>query len=198
MNERDTHFDWGFGLQWLVVCAVGVVLGGAVAFFTIWGVGDVVSEAAGGLVAGALFGAFFGLGANVGPGLLLQRRGISAVRWIGYSAIAGALGVGIGLAIASSRLDTMSDLANAVFFGLVLGLPIGIGQWLILRRQAISANEWPLISGAAYLLAGSIIFTTGSEDTNMFLVLTAMALLIGAVTALGMVWLNRRKRAAAA
>lgn len=201
MNERNTYFDWSFGLQWLVASAIGLVIGGAIAFVSMWSIGEWVSEVAGdvagGLVAGVLFGGLFALGANVGPGLLLGRKGLNPARWIGYSVIAGALSAGIAVTAAINVLETMSEPATAVFFGLVLGLPIGISQWRVLRGQGTPANEWPIISVVAYLLA-AVVLVGGNEDTNMFITLSGMALLLGAATALGIVWLIRRQTAAAA
>lgn len=201
MNEKHTQFDWTFGLYWLVTCTVGTAIGGTLAFLTMWsaseGVAGAAGETAGGFVAGLLFGFFFALGANIGPGILLAGKGISAARWIIYSCAAGALGVAITLALAFNIVDDMSDLASAVTIGLSLGLPVGVGQWLVLKQHGISAGGWPLISTAAYFLA-AIVITTTSGDSAMPLILVSVGLIISVVTGLGMVWLQRRESAVAA
>jgi hypothetical protein len=198
MDEKQAQFDWGFGLLWVVLCAIGVAIGGMLAFTSMWSVGEAVSDAAGdvagGLVAGGLFGAFVALGANVGPGLLLQRKGISAFRWISHSIVAGAVGTAVGLAVALGLLETLPDLAGPIFIGLTLGLPVGLGQWRLLRRQGLAANEWPLISTAAFLLAFLVGFPLGGEGRE-WLSIGAISLLLGTTTGLGMMWLLRRQTA---
>jgi len=201
MNDKQKQYDWAFGLLWLITCAVGVAIGGSLAFLSMWGVGEAVGNVAGenvgGMVAGLLFGFLFALGANVGPGILLVRKGISAARWIIYGSVAAALSVSITLGLAFNVVDEMSEAASAVVIALALGLPIGIAQWLLLRQRGMSANGWPLISTAAYFLV-AIIITTTSEDSNMPLILASAGLILGAVTGLGMMWLQRRQTVAAA
>ena len=199
MNEKQTQLDWVFGLQWFIVCALGIAIGGTLAFFTMWSAaevaGDAVGEIIGAFVGGGLFGLLFALGASVGPGFLLGRKGFSAARWIIYSCAAAAAGMGITLAAAFSLVDDMSDPAAAVLIGLSLGLPIGIGQWLALKQQGVPANEWPLISLAAFFLA-AVVITMAPEDSNYSII--AAGLLVGAVTGLGIVWSQRRRTAVAA
>ena len=200
MNEKQTHFDWRFGLQWLVTCAIGTAIGGAVAFFTMWSAGeaaaDVIGDIAGGFVAGGLFGGLLGLGANAGPAFLLQQRGMSGARWFVASAVAAALSAGIAIATASNMLDTMPGAAIVIFIGLVLGGPMGIVQWLILRQHDVAANAWPIISVVAYLLA-AVVIGSGNEYTALPLMMAGIGLLVGAVTGLGAAWLLRRQTAVA-
>ena len=76
MNEKQIHLDWGFGLKWLVSCALGTAVFGLLAYGSMWTVGEAVgnlgSDLLGTMVAGLLFGAFFALGGTLGPGWLLQ------------------------------------------------------------------------------------------------------------------------------
>jgi hypothetical protein len=200
MNEKQTQFDWGFGLQWLLIAAIGAAAFGMLAFVSMWGVGEAVSDAvgdaAGGLVAGGLFGALFALGANVGPGLLLGRKGIIATRWIITSVVAGAAGSAVGFAVAFGLFDELSDMAGPIFLGLSLGLPLGLGQRRLLRQEGIAANEWPLISLASFLLAFLVGFPLGGEGRE-WLSLGVVSLLLGAGTALGIVWTLRKHTAVA-
>jgi hypothetical protein len=136
MNEKQTQFDWAFGLQWLVVVAVGIAAAGMLAFTFVWSVGEAVENVLGETVAilitGGLFGAIFALGAGLGSGLLMRRQGISARRWILATVVAGAIGMAIGFTLAFTFLDvdTMPEALAGVMMGLSLGLPIGIGQSL--------------------------------------------------------------------
>lgn len=201
MNEKEARFGWGFGLQWLVTCAVGTAIGGALAFFTMWGAGeavaDSVGEMAGGFVAGGIFGAAFALGANAGPALLLRRRGVSGARWLVFSGIVAAVSAGTGVALTFNLFDTMSGPATGVFIGLVLGAPMGVVQWVILRQHGVAAGAWPVVSVAAYLLAAFFI-GLGSEESAMALILGGTGLSVAAVTAIGATWLLGQQTAAPA
>lgn len=100
MNEKQTHLDGSFGLQWWVSCAMGTAVLGAVAYGSMWRLAEAAEQSSGeriGVsVAGALFGAFLALGGTWGPGLLLRRKGISAGRWIGYSVAVTAVAMSSG------------------------------------------------------------------------------------------------------
>ena len=199
MNGEE--FGWGFWLQWLLSCAVGTAIGGMVAFFTMWSAGEAVAGAAGdmagGFVAGGIFGAAFALGANAGPALLLERRGVSGTRWLISSVIVAAVSAGTAVALLSNLFDTMSGPATGVFIGLVLGAPMGIVQWVILRQHGVAAGAWPVVSVVAYLLAAFFI-GLGSEDSAMALILGGTALSVAAVTAIGATWLLGQQTAAPA
>jgi hypothetical protein len=152
------------------------------------------------LTAGTLFGALIALGANLGPGWLLRSKGINGMCWILFSLLAGALGTGLTFTFLSGSFDRISESASSLAIGLALGLPVGIGQWLILRRlswpAASSANAWPLISIAAYIGAGLAVVNLSGE-VREWLALGIMGLSVGAVTGLGMAWLMRRQVALA-
>ena len=70
MNEKQTHLDWGFGLKWVLACAVGTVVWGIAAYGSMWWAGEAVtqisSDMLGTMVAGFLFGALFALGGHWG------------------------------------------------------------------------------------------------------------------------------------
>jgi hypothetical protein len=200
VNEKQTQFDWKFSVWWLATCTLGTVLGGLVAFTAMWGISDIVSEATNdavaGLASGLLFGALMALGANLGPGLLLRSKGIDGGRWIGFSTFAGAAGIGSTLTIGFGLTDTLPQAAGMAVIALALGLPVGLAQRLVLRRAGLPANEWPIISTAAYLLMSTVIFASG-EGTNTVVWLVLMGVLLGSATAAGFTWLSRQRIALA-
>ncbi len=202
MNEKQTEFDWGFGLLWLVVVAIGMAAAGMLAFIFVWSVGEIVEDALGETVAifitGGVFGAIFALGGSVGSGYLLRKDHINAGRWIVTSVVAGAIGMALAftLVFVVSDLESIPEVVAGLMMGISLGLPIGIGQWSIFHRQGIVANEWILISTLAYLLALTVGFSLGGEGRE-WLSLGAMGLLVGAVSGLGIVWLRRQQAAVA-
>jgi hypothetical protein len=202
MNNKQTHFDWYFALQWLVSCMVGTAVLGMVAYASMWRLGEAAGQAGNNelitvLVAGALFGTFLALGGTLGPGLLLRRVGISAGRWIGYSILVAAIAMSAGVTLISSQNYPMQEPAvSALFVGLALGLPMGLVQWLLLKQQGVSAAIWPLITVTAYILAFGIVVYFSGEGRE-WLVLGGMGLTLGAVTGLGMMWVLRQETAVA-
>lgn len=200
MNGKQTQLDWTFGLQWLLLCTIGTIAGAGAAYVSMWTLGEAVGEAInptlGILTAGTLFGALIALGANLGPGWLLRSRSVSGLRWILFSVIAGAVGTGLTFTILSSSFDLISEQASSLAIGLSLGLPVGIGQWLILRKQnlpaGVSANAWPLTSLAAFLGAGLAVVNLSGEGRE-WMALGVMGLSVGVITGLGMAWLFRRR-----
>lgn len=202
MNEKQTTYDWVFGLQWLVACAIGIIIFGMAGFFSIWTAGGAVEElfgeTAGMFAAGAMFGALFGLGASIGTGLLLQSKGVDAKKWVAGSVFAGSLGSALSFMLILTIFDaeTMADNLAGLLMGLTLGLSIGIGQWLALRKLRSAANVWPVITILAFALALMIGLPLGGEGSE-WISLGVVGLLTGAITALGMVWLLGRQTAVA-
>ena len=201
MNEKQ--YDWSFGIQYFIACALGVAIFGMAAFFTIWTVGEAVEgiagETAAWIAAGSLFGALFALGASVGTGLLLQARGVDARKWIAFRAAAGAIGAALGFGIFFGLLEpeTVPDSLVGLIMGLTVGLPVGIGQWLALRQEGLAANAWPLVNTVAFLIAFSAGFALDGEGRE-WISMGALGLISGAITALGAVWLLGRQRTAVA
>jgi len=201
MNEKQ--YDWSFGFQYFIACAVGVALLGMVAFLTMWSIGEFMmgfaGETAAWITAGSLFGALIALGASIGTGLLLGSRGVDARKWIGYSAIAGCIGAALGFGIVITLLDleTAPESLSGLLMGLIVGLSVGTGQRLALRIAGVAANAWPLINIIAFTLAFSAGFALGGEGRE-WIAMSAMGLIAGAITALGAVWLLSRKQTAVA
>ena len=197
MNEKQTHLDWGFGLKWVVSCALGTAVFGMLAYLSMWTIGEALGnmsrELLGTMMAGLLFGAFFALGGTLGPGWLLQNIGISARQWIGQSMAVTAVIMSGGVALMSAAFALVPEPVSALYLGLVLGLPMGLVQWRLLKQNNISATLWPLINVASYLFAAAIIVFLSGEGREWLIIL--MALVVGAVTGLGMMWLLRQETA---
>ena len=160
MNEKQTHLDWGFGLKWVVSCALGTAVFGILAYWSMWTIGEAVGnmsrELLGTMVAGLLFGALFALGGTLGPGWLLQSIGISARRWIGQSVVVTAVIMSGGVALMSAGFGLVPEPVSVLYLGLVLGLPMGLVQWRLLKQHNISAALWPLITVVGYLFAAAV------------------------------------------
>lgn len=201
MNNETTHFDWNFGLRWLLVSAAGLLLGGMLAIYLLWGVAGAVEgllgETVAFIVGGGLFGAVIALGASLGPSQLLQGHGVRAGSWIVASVIAGALGMATTMVVVFSLLDAeaLSEVAAGAIVGAALGISLGIGQWLVLARNEIATMEWPMISVVAFVVAMMVGLPLGGENRE-WLSMGVIGLLVGAITALGMMWLLRQEATA--
>lgn len=199
MNQKQTYFDWSLGWQWLLSCALGTAVFGLAAYASMWQIGETVGQTNDLVrvaVAGALFGAFLALGGTLGPGLLLRRLGVSAGRWIGYSVLAAAVAMSSGVTLIFSQSYPIEQIVSAVFVGLALGLPMGLIQAHLLKRQGIAAALWPLITIIAYTLSFGVVVFFGGEGREG-IVLGGMGLILGMITALGMMWLLRQDTAVA-
>lgn len=199
MNKKQAAVDWGFTLGWVVSCVIGIVFFGLAAFWLRWRLGEVVGGAVGqpssaslGVpAAGAVFAGLLALGGVLGPGLMLGRIGILPGRWIGYSAAAAAVTMSLGVSLIDGWTDGISSSAvSALFVGSMLGLPMGLVQWQLLKQRAVPAAVWPLISFAAYVLGIGIVFI--NPHVPNWLTLTGMGLAVGLITGLAMMWLLRR------
>ena len=198
MNEKRVPVDWRFALEWVASCAIGIVVFGLTSFWLRWRLGEGVGEAVGlpssnpvGVpVAGAVFAGLLALGGVLGPGLMLRRIGVSPVRWIGYSVAAAAVAMSIGVfLIYGWTKGISSSAASALFVGSMLGVPMGLVQWQLLKQRAVPAAIWPFISFAAYTLGIGIVFVNPNIPT--WLTLIGMGLVVGSITGLTIMWLLR-------
>jgi hypothetical protein len=123
-------------------------LGGLLAIEVIGSRDDVVSAAAGGLVAGAIIGA--------GQWLALRSSGIGH-RWIGHT----AAGMAAGTALAAALTDAGTGLADVMVSGLLAGAAVGAAQSTVLARGRRAATAWTVATGAAWaagwLLTSAVI-----------------------------------------
>ncbi len=216
MKEEQALVDWNFTFRWVASCATGIVVFGLAAFWlrwrlaqaavvhevttygSLWRLGEAVgaavsrpaSDAIGVPMAGAVFAGLLALGGALGPGLLLRRYGISAVRWIGFSTAAAALTMSIGVSLIDNFARGISSPAvSALFVGTMLGAPMGLVQWQLLKQQDHPAAIWPLVSFAAYVLGVGTHFALSMLPN--WLSLIAMGLVVGLVTGMAMAWLLR-------
>ncbi len=200
MNEKQNYLDWSLGWQWLVSCAIGTAVLGLAAYASMWSLGEAVgratTEVIGVGIAGIVFGALLALGGTLGPGLLLRRIGVQPKQWIGYSVAATAAAASLGVTLIASLNYEMTQAASAAFIGLALGLPMGLVQARLLNQRGLPAAIWPLITVAGYTLAFAVVVFFSGEGRE-WIVLSAMGLLLGAITSLGMMRLLRQDTAIA-
>jgi hypothetical protein len=200
MRARNEGLNWRFVGQWLLAGAVGIILFGVLGVATIWSIGEAVeratSELAGFVVMGLVFGALVALGTSLGPGLLLRSRGVSPRRWIGWSVLAGAIGMGIAFVLLQIFVyeGGMDETVIGPILGICLGLPLGLGQWRALADHP-NAGLWPAIAVLSFVVAtvtGGGLINRGLDWQG----LVAIALLASGLTGAGMGWLLQARTAA--
>lgn len=155
-EQQQTQFEWTFWLQWLLATALGWLVG----LF-------LLGEA--------------GIGASVGLAqwLVLRREFTNAGWWILVSAVAWL--VGWEIIVDGQLLTPGADLISSLIVGAVMGLVLGLGQWLLLRRWTQSASMWI----PANLSAWSVAFT------GIFGGAIIAGIVVGAVTGLVLELLRR-------
>lgn len=194
----DKESPWSFYGQWLVACTLGFTVAGMLSLPLVWGLAEGLEKALGEtaaiLIAGALFGLFWGSGLGTGQWLVLQNRLGGTKWWVPVTAIAPALGMA---AMFSLLVDEgLADPWIGLLIGGTFGIALGIGQWLILRRQLPGAGWWIVINALGLTVALTVSLSLDGEGRELLAFGTA-GLLIAAITGLGMLWLLRRSVALA-
>jgi hypothetical protein len=191
MNAQRLSVSWLFWLQWVLANIVGWAAGEAVGFF--------LPENT--LLTGTLHMMVMGAAGGIAQWFILRRY----LEPVGWWALTTSLAMGIGGAVglAASYAAGMELLQPwAVLF---LGLAIGIGQWLILRRHLSRAGWWVLVNTLGlpigFVLALIIAFSLGFEWEQVGVAFALISLtffgavagaLYSAITGGVLVWLLRQ------
>jgi hypothetical protein len=177
---------WSVLWRWGLATAGGVILAFIPAFIGVFLMFSIRTESAAKIIA------LVTAAAMAAPSALFQRLTLSALSelegWWGRATVGGAM-VGVGVLI----LDDSSSMRRAlrlllgdayyhhslmVFFGQI-GLVIGIGQWLVLRRSVARAGWWIGANLLAGLVIGWIGELRGEEFMLGILQLLAYTLITG-------------------
>ena len=151
MFAREGTVGWRFAGRWIGSVVLGLLLG-MIAFLAVGIlVGEAIDEAPDpvfGLVIGTIFGLAFGIAQWRA---LRPRLGdISGWVWGTLTGFVVAAAVIFGL-MAGGSDDTSA--VTKLGHGLVLGLAVGIGQWLAVRNRVAASSLWIGISVVTWLLA---------------------------------------------
>ena len=182
-----TQAERSLGLQWVVASIVG------------WGVGFFVCEALKPVVYAFthLGGDGLVIGASIGiaQGLVVRRRIGSMGRWV----LVSSIGFGVGKALGEGAVGGMTVWLGHLLSGAIIGVAIGIAQWLILRRRVARAEWWVLANIAAWALGWSLISlaedSEGLSTLMVYLVGGTGAAVAGIITAMTLIWLRRPRPA---
>ena len=124
-----------FALSWVLACASGAVVTGAVGSALSWTFAYLYHPYLEGLIFPAWgYGALLGCGLGTAQLVALHRRLRLSYWWVVASAACAALGLEVAVLLART--------GGPVWYGLVLGCFVGAGQWIVLRRTTKEAARW--------------------------------------------------------
>lgn len=173
---------WSFWGGW-ALAFVGFPLGGVAAAALVGPITTPLAGAIGGALTGAVVGA--------AEWLALRRRLSLSPWWIA----ATALGMGAGLALGIALLGASVDGAALPLRGLIAGLGIGIGQFLLLRGVGSRAPIWPLVVALGWALGWLITQAAGVDLSLQWSVFgSSGALAFQLLSGLALAWMLRGSR----
>lgn len=192
-NER-TSAGWSLWLQWLIASTAGVVISGLLALSAMWSASEAVAnalgETAGFMMLGAMLGTALGAGASIAQLVVVQAYVTRPAGWLLGSLIASLASGSLG----GLLIQTAGWNAGVAIFGALLGLSVGVAQWLALRGQISRAGWWVVANGAGFALFFVVAAGLGGEGREL-IALGAGGAVFGAVTGLALAGLLQRPSA---
>lgn len=196
ITTERASVGWSVWLQWLIATTVGMAVGGFLALGVVWSifdaVGSTLGEPAGFIAFGAVFGTAIGVGLGTAQSIILRSRIAGSGVWAPVSFVAGL----VGGALSGLLTSMVGWSAGLAVFGALLGISIGIAQWLVLRRSVPNAGWWAPATTVGSILLFVAAGNLGGEGRE-FIALSVGAALFGGVTGLALVGLLRRPAAEA-
>jgi hypothetical protein len=178
-----THiqFRWSLWINWLLVNLLGVAAGltlGVLMGLYLYEFGndfrftnldnlELISEFIGGAVTGAVIGVF--------QWLFLRRHSSLTALWVVSSLLSMALAFAVGRWLDHPLVVTLDfGMGFEIFFissisyrlgdrilGLLAGITLGVGQWIVLRRQFRSAYWWIPANAFGLFIGFVLVWSSG-------------------------------------
>ena len=166
---------------WMLTFA-GFPLGSVAARLVAGPIDGPTAALVGGLVSGAVLGAFQAWG--------LGRHRPAALAWV----VATAVGLSLGLLAGAAAVDYGTGMSELVLQGVVCGFAVGLAQAVVLvRRVGTAAFAWPFALGAAWGLGWAITTALGVEVDEQFTVFgSSGAITVTALTLVLPALVNRK------
>lgn len=184
----NPSIGWSAWFRWFALTLFGLLVGLIVFFLIGVTVGEYIDEAFPEFVFGTILGTIFGSAFGLAHWLFFRRYipGIGA--WIPATVLGFALGAAIVFGLLNPEGGEAS-LALRISHAIVVGLTLGLAQWLVLRdRVAGPAYLWVLFSPSAWILGEftGIALENAAEEP---LPLMATFLVGASLSGMGMIWL---------
>ncbi len=133
-------------LQWVLASVAGWIVGWIVAWVGALTVGWIVAWA----------GVGIGTGVGVAQWLVLKERVARAGWWLVASAVGGVVGgvtsVGLILGAYMGAGQIMGDVVAVILGWVLVGVGIGVAQWVVLRGHVARAGWWVLASVMGWIV----------------------------------------------
>jgi hypothetical protein len=142
-------------LRWTIGSALGGGVGLALGL-TAAIAGVAAASTAGAILALGLGGALIGAILAAAQWVSVGDRVRLDWRWVAVTALGWALGMPVGVAIGLLAPPAPSLALSLVPMGVVSGLLVGTGQWLLLRRHGLSPVQWIGSSVGAYVASHGV------------------------------------------
>lgn len=177
--------NWGFLRWWLIANLLGIFLGISLGL----AIALIVSQVLGGLaedhvptmeIMGVVVAGLQGWVIHKYLGNGKAWMVVTSVAWLIGMAVVRTLGNQIGLSASNADLITTS-------LYLLLGLGLGVAQWLLLRRHVKQAGWWIVASALGWLLAGVM----NGKSIDIPLDFLMLGVLPATLTGVVFVWLTR-------
>jgi serine/threonine protein kinase len=189
-----------FWLQWVLATAVSGAMGWAVSYSVFFS--SDFEDSVLNIVVTTLVGTSVG----IAQWFVLRRQVPQTGLWVLATAVGEAVGLALSVSLFQSLYETMPMPLVESFYGAVIGVLVGIGQWLVLRRQIAQTGWWVLATTLGKTVGGIIgwgiinpLFFPGEEIPQIGLLILGIAIARGvtetvsaAITGGVMVWLLRR------
>jgi hypothetical protein len=202
-RQALSRSEWTLVLRWVLATTVGWIVGFAVCEVVVKPIVYTFSHF-------PSDGAVIGIAIGIGQWLVLRRRtsvlaqsgDFKFLAGSGYRtawwALASSAGFAIGKDVGDMLAAAVSGPAAVGLDGVVIGIALGLAQWLVLRRHVAAAGWWIAASAIAWAVGWSIINTVDPEAAGT----TGLAYLLGSigaaaaglVTGASLAWLMRRSR----
>ena len=186
-KKRRISVDWFVWLQWAFASGLGGAVGFALADAVLQTFSEALYRAMAEIVIFGLLGAAMG----TLQWLVLRRHFSQAGWWVAASAVGGTL-VGIGAASYGSKVK----VNLVIVYGLV-GIILGVLQWLVLRRRISRSGWWMVVSLLGWALTVPVVRSLDrlglmrglSETIGLILGFGLAGTVVGIVTGGLLVWL---------
>jgi hypothetical protein len=187
MKLPSTQAERYLAIEWVLASIVGWGIG----FFVCEGLKpffyDITHLGGDGLIIGAAIG--------IAQGLVVRRR----IAPMGWWVLVSALGFGVGKFLGEAAAGGMPAVVGSLLTGAIIGLSVGVAQWLVLRGKVTGAGWWLAANIVGWAIGWSLISLVeeaeGMSTAMVYLIGGVGAAAAGIITGIALVGLSRTRAA---